>query len=694
MRLAKKALVYLVRVLIYRNRALKVLGIVILIVLAFPASPLWAQSLVNSFETAAEVQTVQTSNAQVSQSTQYASQGAHSLQVNFLPVGWSKVIIPCPAGQPYDWSQTAGLAVDITNPNDNPLVLVYRVDDLQNLSGSATADFRSGHCTVEPHETETFLLPYIDGIAPLAYGMASLPYLGMYCAAPISGLNPFSASHIYDYQFSIQNVAGPTTLYFDNARTVAPQNMTGVIDQYGQSALNSWTGKITQDSDFGGQTAAEQTDINQHPTPSDRDAYGGWINGPTLAATGWFRTAQYQNRWWLVTQAGHLFFALGMDSVRDSNPTFTTGRASWFQWLPATSDPLGAYYGTTSGATQGPITSGTTYDFFQANLQRKYGGSFYNSWISQTISQLPSWGFNTIGNGSDSSTYGRGIATTLKIVPSGNFAKIPTGAGHGDQAPDPWEPNYLAVLDASLQQTVPTVLNDPYFLGYYVNNEMSFEGNGAFGRYTLATVVLGYPASTSYAKQMLISQIEAEYPTVTALNTAWGTAFSSWNDLSPGFTIPSLTGSSPYLTPACQSDLSALTLSIDRKYFQTVATELKKYDPNHLYLGCRFSFNYLTPEALQACAENADVISMNIYEPRLNTSEWGYLAQYNKPCMVGEFHMGAIDSGMYSPGLVAAPSQAGRAAMFTDYLQSALSSPTFVGVNWYQYVTRKRLASL
>ena len=305
-----------------------------------------AQSLINSFETASEVQSVQTAYAQVTQSTKYASQGTHSLQAIFLPADWAKLTILCPNGNSWDWSQTGGLAVNITNPNDVPVVLVYRVEDAPNLSGGTTSDFRSGHCPLEPHQTETFILPYIDSIAPLAYGMAGLPYLGDYCAAPMSGANPFDPSHLYNYQFSIQSVTKPTTLYFNNVRTVLPANMTGIIDQYGQSTLSTWTGKVAQDSDLAAQLTTEQAQLSQNAPPIDRDSYGGWATGPTLAATGWFRAAQYQNKWWLVDPIGHLFFALGMDSVRENSPTFTTGRASLFEWLPASTDPLAAYYGS------------------------------------------------------------------------------------------------------------------------------------------------------------------------------------------------------------------------------------------------------------------------------------------------------------------------------------------------------------
>ena len=298
-----------------------------LLVLAALASPARAQTLINSFETSAEIQSIKTSSAQVAQSSQYATMGTHSLQATFLAAAYPTITIPAPAGQPWDWSQTAGLAVDVTNPTDVTITLIYQVEDSQTVSGGS--DFRSAHCILQPHQTGSFILPYIDSIQSVNYGMVDLPYLGIYTAYPISGGNPFNAGHIYDYKFSLQSPTGPTTLFFDNVRTIAPVSTDNLLDQYGQSTLTTWTGKASQDSDLTAQLSAEQTDISQHPAPTDRDQYRRLTNGPILTATGWFRTAQYQNKWWLVDPLGHLFFAYGMDSVRALQPTFTTGRTNF-----------------------------------------------------------------------------------------------------------------------------------------------------------------------------------------------------------------------------------------------------------------------------------------------------------------------------------------------------------------------------
>lgn len=111
--------------------------------------------------------------------------------------------------------------------------------------------------------------------------------------------------------------------------------------------------------------------------------------------------------------------------------------------------------------------------------------------------------------------------------------------------------------------------------------------------------------------------------------------------------------------------------------------ELRKLDADHLYLGSRFA-GY-TAEAAEACAEHCDVISFNIYQNRINAPRWDFLNAYNKPAIIGEFHFGALDRGMFHTGLVAASSQADRARMFIDYMQTVLDHPAFVGAHWFQY---------
>ena len=88
---------------------------------------------------------------------------------------------------------------------------------------------------------------------------------------------------------------------------------------------------------------------------------------------------------------------------------------------------------------------------------------------------------------------------------------------------------------------------------------------------------------------------------------------------------------------------------------------------------------------MEACAEFCDVMSFNIYRPRVEPGQWSFLDNLGKPAIVGEFHMGALDRGMFHTGLVSTRDQAARAAMFTDYVFSAVDNPVFVGCHYFKY---------
>jgi hypothetical protein len=132
-----------------------------------------------------------------------------------------------------------------------------------------------------------------------------------------------------------------------------------------------------------------------------------------------------------------------------------------------------------------------------------------------------------------------------------------------------------------------------------------------------------------------------------------------------------------------KEDFAGFITEFARRYFRTVRDAVKKYDPHHLYLGSRFS-GY-TPEVVLAAAEFCDVVSFNIYKPRIDPAEWSVLAGVDKPVIIGEFHMGALDRGMFHTGLVATADQAARVAMYQDYVRSVADHPLFVGCHYFRY---------
>jgi agarase len=79
-------------------------------------------------------------------------------------------------------------------------------------------------------------------------------------------------------------------------------------------------------------------------------------------------------------------------------------------------------------------------------------------------------------------------------------------------------------------------------------------------------------------------------------------------------------------------------------------------------------------------------VSFNIYQPKPAEKEWSFLQDLGKPVIIGEFHFGALDGGMFHPGLVAAEDQRQRAAMYAEYVRAVAQNPAFVGCHWFQFV--------
>jgi agarase len=53
--------------------------------------------------------------------------------------------------------------------------------------------------------------------------------------------------------------------------------------------------------------------------------------------------------------------------------------------------------------------------------------------------------------------------------------------------------------------------------------------------------------------------------------------------------------------------------------------------------------------------------------------------------VVGEFHFGAVDRGVFDIGLIGVADQASRAKAYQNYVRSVLALPKFIGAHWFQY---------
>jgi hypothetical protein len=642
---------------------------ILLAMAALAAAPV-PERVVASFRTADDLRMLKANNVRISLAE--GSEGA--ALVEYQPAEWPNVSMS-PA-KPWDWRGYTGLAITIHNPGERPVEFGVRVDD--DPSANGVVHCRSGTGSIAPGKTEVFALSL--GVSPMAVGMRGLPAAPGYHALAGDASQPIDLGHIVALQVYMHAPKTPVRLDVGPIRLVQyVLSLDRIVDEFGQYTGADWPGKLHNTAGFAARRSEEDAAIKRAPQLPDRDKYGGWAKGPTLQGTGFFRTAKANGKWWLVTPEGHLFLSLGMDCVNLGDATITTGRERMFTWLPQKGGPLSNHIGHVSSVHSGPVKEGDTFSFLSANLERKYGRDYEKSWFDLALSRLRAWGFNTIGNWSDQRLYRNGrmpYVATAGI--GGSHARVSSGSDYWGRMHDPFDPQFVQDVADSLKPVAERVKADPWCIGYFVDNELSWGGFGDDGgRYGLAYGALAEGPS-SPAKREFLAQLKAKYRDVSALNSAWGTSFTSWSDLDAPYKP------SGQASVGMKADMSAFCKSLARRYFRVIRDELRRLDPNHLYLGCRFAWR--TPEAVAAAAELCDVISFNIYAPRVDPAQWASVTELDRPCIIGEFHFGALDRGMFHTGLVSVPDQNARASMYIDYVRSVIDNPAFVGCHWFQYV--------
>jgi hypothetical protein len=441
------------------------------------------------------------------------------------------------------------------------------------------------------------------------------------------------------------------------------------IDEFGQYVHKDWPGKTHSLEELIAHGKAEKENIAAHRGPKDRNEYGGWAAGPKLEATGFFRVAKYKDKWWLVDPEGRLFWSHGIDCVRSGNATPITDREHYFRDLPGAESLFAQFYGRGSWAPHGYYKDHSpyrTYDFSRANLLRKYGPNWPHDFASVTHRRLRSWGLNTIANWSDSTIY---LMRKTPYVCTINFGsrELEGSEGYWGKFYDVFDPSFRRALRQRLEREKGKAANDPWCIGYFVNNEL-----GWGDEVSLSIAALLSPAGQP-AKQVFIEDLKAKYKTINKLNSAWGTSHSSWQQMLQSKKAPDR--KKPW------ADLTAFYTRTAETYFKTIREEVRRVAPNQLYMGCRFA--WVNDRAARAAIKFCDIVSYNRYSYSVETHRLP--DGTDRPTIIGEFHFGALDRGMFHTGLRKTKSQQDRAAKYKDYVLGALRNPYIVGTHWFQY---------
>jgi len=587
---------------------------------------------------------------------------------------WPGVTLKAPTGH-WDLSAFEGIALDLRNTGANTVTVNCRVD---NAGANGTYNCNTDHLTLGPGTSGTLVVrfkrrpPLVEGVK--LFGMRGHPVTGGgkvpggIDPSRIVGLVVFVARPSEDHAFEIDAIRAEGAHTAPKQPRLTAETFFPFIDTFGQYIHRDWPGKTHSPADLAKARQAEQADLAAHPGPANWSKYGGWKDGPRFRATGFFYPAKHNGTWWLVDPEGYLFFSHGIDCVNERTDTPLDDRDAWWQDFPGKRPEFAEFFGRCGHVVRDYYQGKQprTFNFGGANLKRKYGKTWRDEVARIAHRRLRSWGLNTIGNWSDSRIY------LLKQTPycvaiHVSSPPIQGSRGYWGKFKDPFHPAFARNLKARMAREAGTTAGDPLCIGYFVDNEIAW-GNDT----SLAVAALQSPPDQP-AKRAFLADLKAAYLTIRRLNAAWGTKHASWDALAQSTAAPD--------RRRAAADLHRFYDALAEQYFKTCRAAVKEVAPNNLYLGCRFA--WVNDRAARVAAKYCDVVSYNQY--KRSVADFKMPGGIDMPVIIGEFHFGALDRGMFHTGLVPVPSQEARAEAYKAYVRGAVANPQIVGTHWFKY---------
>ncbi len=375
-------------------------------------------------------------------------------------------------------------------------------------------------------------------------------------------------------------------------------------------------------------------------------------------ATRFFHVEQVGGRWWVIDPGGRSFYAVGTDHAN-----------------------FGAHWCEKLG-----------YAPYSRNVQARYGSE--QKWAQSTLKRLKAWGFNTLGAGHSESLRHQGLAHTEFLSLGANFTSVSDIAPRTTWTgfPDVFHPRFQAWCEQQARRVAKSARSDPWLFGYFLDNELEWFGkNGS--ETGLVDETFKKPADHP-AKRALVDFLKKRYPTIEALNKAWGTQAPSWEVLAG-------TSASPVTkTKAAAADRLAFVRLIADRYFAVTTSAVRKADPNHMVIGCRFAG--WAPPIFDIAGKYLDIVTVNFYgqvdlargvSTDMPAMMRKYAASARRPLMITEWSFPALDAGLpsqHGAGQRVA-TQKDKARAYAIYQKALFGMPFMVGSDYFMWVDEPAL---
>lgn len=297
----------------------------------------------------------------------------------------------------------------------------------------------------------------------------------------------------------------------------------------------------------------------------------------------------------------------------------------------------------------------------QKALKEKFGTE--ENWMKETINMLHEYGFNCTGSWSDHEDIiqanlnaEKPMAYTINWNFMSSYGRKRGGtyqqAGHVGYPNDAifvFDPEFETFCYEHAKQLL-AYKDDPNLFGYFSDNEMPFK----------------FEAIDNY-----LSLPDGDYGRVAAEN---------WLK-EQGITKEQITDKHREIFMALVGEI----------YFSVVSKAIKKYDPNHMYIGARFYSSEKHHEKfMRVAGKYLDIVSNNYYNhwtpDPTHMAEWAEWT--GRPFIITEYYTKGEDSGMgnISGAGWIVRTQEDRGLFYQNYNLALLESKNCVGWHYFKYI--------
>ena len=383
------------------------------------------------------------------------------------------------------------------------------------------------------------------------------------------------------------------------------------------------------------------TDLNKYVSDEFKNAkldkYGGiMVESLKQEATGYFYATKMDGRWWLIDPLGYPYIAVGLSDINYSQLGSKLQKENVLK--------LYGDYDSWALATVKQVK-----EEFNFNSSFRPLSIVLNADIKIPFS-APTWD----NNANVLKKYGGTRGVTLYGMGRTRFTE--------NNTMPVFDPEFVSYVDEWAKANITFADND-MLIGYMSDNELPIDID-----------MLDRSLSVIYQKEVYEKEVN------------WYTYACAWTWLI------NMTGKEAPSTADITDELRDLYRGfVYDRYFSVVAPAIKKYDPNHMYLGTRFVGEVLESEwVCRFTALYVDCFTVNLHGDWEPKDDYLYNVARNgdMPFIVSELYTKAGDSGLGNSqgGGLYVETQTDRADFYDTFTIRLLESSNCVGWQWLQYM--------